>query len=179
MKVDFVKFNIKERRTVANAKGTLFSEYLKVCEECGKDCWVRKSNTRFCGRQCCNVYMRLIRDPQEHYFREKLTRLRSNAVSRNKSFSVTWEDLQAQYIKQEGKCFYTDIEMLLAYSTKTHIVCPPEQLSVDRIDPNKGYEPDNIVLCCYCINNFKGDSDLETFKKFCLAIAKKVGSNES
>lgn len=179
MKVDFVKLNIKDRRTVIDNNKKRWSEYLKSCEWCKIDFWTRKSKTRFCCHTCAGNTLRVIHDPLEHFFREKITRNRGNAKKREIDFSITWEDLKMQYEKQKGKCFYTGLEMSLTYSSKTHLVCPPEQLSVDRVDPKKGYTKDNIVLCCYCINNFKGDSDLETFNKFCDALINIRRNNET
>lgn len=66
---------------------------------------------------------------------------------------VTIDFLKKQYEKQNGKCYYTGVEMVVrkigdqAYN--------PFDMSIDRIDSSKGYIPSNIVLCCYGINVLK------------------------
>lgn len=70
-----------------------------------------------------------------------------------KGFTITIEDLKAQWEKQDCRDYYTGLEVedLL-------------KLSVDRIDSNKGYTPDNIVLTDYRINIMKNDLSVEEFK---------------
>jgi len=154
-----------KRRTNKYPSGKIYTQYLRICKYCEKECWVDRKNIEHCSRNCANIYLRKIKDPLEFYFREKLSRLRSNAKNRNKHFDLKWEDLLEQYYKQNKNCFYTNIEMTLTYSVKSEKVCPPKQLSVDRIDSNKGYTKDNIVLCLFCINNFKGEMSIIEFKE--------------
>lgn len=140
-----------------------------TCEECKKQFIPTHNhfkNRKFCNIRCSNNAIRLIKDPKEKYFREKITRLKSNAKKRNIEMLLTWQDLLNKYNNQNGKCFYTGKNLQLTYSTKTRKVCPPDQLSVDRLDSNKGYNQINTVLCCYAINNFKGDLTLNEFQEY-------------
>lgn len=152
--------DIIKRRTNKYKSGQLYTEYLKNCYICKNDFWTSKSFTKHCSRTC----YKSIQNPIEKFFREKITRLRNNARKRSKDFHLTWEDLLELYNKQKGKCYYTNIEMLLIYSAKTDKICPPEQLSVDRLDSSIGYVKNNIVLCLFCINNFKGEMNVDEFK---------------
>lgn len=145
----------------------------KICEGCSTEFKTYKKHQRFCNRSCANKSLNLIKDPIEQFFREKITRLRSNAKKRNKEFNLTWQDLRNKYNDQKGKCFYTSRTLQLTYSTKERKVCPPDQLSVDRLDSNKGYVIDNIVLCCYAINNFKGDSMVREFLDYINFLVKR------
>lgn len=154
-----------ERKTIKNGKGKSITIYLKTCEKCGNDFWVPKRFTRFCGRNCSNIHMRKIRDPLEHFFREKLTRVRSNAKARGISLNITWLDIFNQYQNQNGLCYYSRIPMNLSYGVSEFKVCPYNQLSIDRKDSSIGYTKDNIVLSCYCINNFKGDLTVDQFRE--------------
>jgi len=152
------------RRINRYSNGILYTEYRKVCKNCLAECWIKKNNI-YCSRACSNESMRTIRDPLEHFFREKLSRLRSNAKKRKKEVNLEWIDLLNQYSLQKGRCFYTGLEMMLTYSTKLEKICPPKQLSIDRLDSSKGYSQDNIVLCLFCINNFKGEMSILEFKE--------------
>jgi len=45
-------------------------------------------------------------------------------------------------------------------------------LSIDKIDPNKGYEVGNVQFVCFAANMMKGELSLSELKKFCQAIIK-------
>lgn len=167
-----MKHDIERRRIKRESTGVAFTEYKLTCLKCSDKFWADKVKQKFCSRDCFAKNNK-IKDPLEKFFREKITRLRGNARKRNIKFDLIWEDLLDQYRKQNGKCFYTGRKLSLNYSTKTRKVCPPDQLSVDRMDSDKHYNNNNISLCCYCINNFKGDSTLEEFNEYMNFINKK------
>lgn len=45
-------------------------------------------------------------------------------------------------------------------------------MSIDRIDPNKGYTKDNVQLVCAQVNMMKSDMSLEELYMFCEAMIK-------
>lgn len=61
------------------------------------------------------------------------------------------------YEKQQGKCFYSGIEMKLDGEIS------PERISLDRIHSEQCYSRDNIVLCCYAINLAKSSYSPDIF----------------
>ncbi len=61
-------------------------------------------------------------------------------------------DLHALYEQQNGKCYYTGVEMVLMSTKKNDL----RSMSVDRVDSSKGYENGNVVLCCLGMNLLKG-----------------------
>jgi hypothetical protein len=65
------------------------------------------------------------------------------------------------YEEQRGLCFWFKIP-LVPSNGKKH----PQQPSLDRIDRNKGYTRDNVVLCCYSANIGRNENDVETWKNF-------------
>jgi len=74
--------------------------------------------------------------------------------------------------KQQGKCFYTGIQMEFGqhkekkdlYNTNFNVV------SIDRFDSSKGYTKDNTVLCCWGVNNMKQQMSYEELLKWCSLI---------
>lgn len=136
---------------------------MKNCKNCDKAFKPKKKQQVYCSRKCSSVHTKSIKDPIEKFFREKISRLRSNAKNRNKYFDLNWKDLHKLYQKQKGLCFYSKIPLNLIYSSKKKTICPFDQLSVDRIDSDLGYTKDNIVLCCFCMNNFKGQESHRNF----------------
>lgn len=162
-KKDIINQVLEKRRVQPTTRVAKFTEFKKVCKLCQIEFWTIRPTVLHCSRNCSNQTTRSIQNPMEKFFREKMTRLRHNAKGRGIGIDVTWQELLEQYNLQKGKCYYTNEDMQLIYSTKTHKVCPPKQLSVDRVDSNKPYTKSNIVLCCYNINNFKGDMEMEEF----------------
>lgn len=76
------------------------------------------------------------------------------------------------YHKQKGLCYYTGENMI--HGTKK---TQPNSMSVDRIDPKKGYIPENVVLCTYFVNTCKSSRTADEFYKFCndvLTIKNKI-----
>jgi hypothetical protein len=52
-----------------------------------------------------------------------------------------YDDLIRQYVKQEGRCFYSNIPMTACHDGWW-------QMSLERLDQEKGYEPYNVVWIC-------------------------------
>jgi len=70
------------------------------------------------------------------------------------------------YKTQKGKCALTGITMKFA----TGDSCDPFNMSLDRINGNKGYESENVRLVLQCINSFK----LKMTDAKMLAVAKAL-----
>jgi hypothetical protein len=75
--------------------------------------------------------------------------------------TLTIDDINEMYEEQRGLCFWFKIP-LVPSNGKKH----PQQPSLDRIDRNKGYTRDNVVLCCYSANIGRNENDVETWKNF-------------
>lgn len=71
-----------------------------------------------------------------------------------------------QYERQNGLCYYTGLPMTNIHG-KGRIW---SNTSLDRVDPTKGYTPENCVLCCCAVNELKGDRDLATIIRICAAF---------
>lgn len=146
-----------ERRTIKNIRGKLITQYKKSCQGCGINFWASRTNTKYCNNFCG----RDNRDYTEVYFREKATRTKHNAKSRDIQYDLTWLDLKKVYDNQRGLCYYTKLPLNLIFASKPERRTTFDQLSIDRIDSNKGYTLDNIVLCCLAINMMKNEFDLK------------------
>jgi hypothetical protein len=68
--------------------------------------------------------------------------------------------------EQGGLCQYTGAGMAVDNSGAS--------ASVDRVDPTKGYEEGNVVLCCKAINLMKGNFSVTTFVELCRAVVECV-----
>jgi hypothetical protein len=83
-----------------------------------------------------------------------------NIKKRFKEVDLTIEDLKDIWIKQNGKCFFTGIELVLSSYSKIN-KNPIYSASVDRIDNSKGYLKDNIRWVSRAINWMKNDMNDE------------------
>jgi hypothetical protein len=75
-------------------------------------------------------------------------------------YSITIEDLVDLWEKQEGQCALSNVFMTHhkdGSGTKEY------NASIDRINGNKGYTPDNIQLVCYRINMMKSTLSEDLF----------------
>jgi len=106
----------------------------------------------------------------EEYFQTliKGTKERIKNNSKIKESTITIEDLKEIWNKQNGKCFYSGREMKYNFSRKElpKLSTHPEKVSIDRVDSDRGYTKDNIVLCCTLVNLMKLDTKIEDFKKW-------------
>jgi len=75
--------------------------------------------------------------------------------------TLTVDDVNEMFEKQNGLCYWFNIP-LVPSNQKKH----PQQPSLDRLDRNKGYTKDNVVLCCYSANIGRNENDLDTWVQF-------------
>lgn len=102
-------------------------------------------------------------------FRETLRRAKRHAREKDRECTITLQDLKSIWEKQQGKCVYTNVELILP--TGANKISITHQASLDRIDSTKGYIPDNIQFVSSCINMLKNKlTDLET-KRFLKEIS--------
>jgi hypothetical protein len=87
---------------------------------------------------------------------------------------LTKEYLLDIFKKQNGKCYYSGLELNIVKSKveKTH---DPFKMSLDCVVPELGYTEGNVVWCAYCINALK----LEMSQQEMLGVCKKIVDNLS
>jgi hypothetical protein len=78
-----------------------------------------------------------------------------------RNVNLKWQDLMAQYSKQNGLCFWFGCKLNPNDIFKSNY---PLAMSVDRIDNDQEYEVGNIVICCRLANLGRQQCDIETFK---------------
>lgn len=74
---------------------------------------------------------------------------------------LTVEFINELYEKQNGLCYWFKVP-LIPSDTKKH----PQQPSIDRLDRNKGYTKDNVVLTCYSANIGRNETELSIWVDF-------------
>ena len=157
----------------------IFISMDQQCSKCGKI----KSVTDFYetqrGNRCKECILEVTRDYKrkkrldpEHKKKEAILqkerriRLWQNTLihdskHRKLENTLTVDDINEIMEKQNGLCYWFKIP-LIPSNQKKH----PQQPSLDRLNINKGYTKDNVVLCCYSANIGRNENDLETWKNF-------------
>ena len=114
---------------------------------------------------CQNNYNRLYyRANFKNRFRMILGRTKHRAVKNSMACSIEINDIEELFRSQNGLCFYSGIELSLDSGDWS--------ISIDRIDPEKGYIPGNIALTCWLINNMKRHLHHSEFILMCEKIFK-------
>ncbi len=84
---------------------------------------------------------------------------------------ITWEDLETQFNKQNGKCYWFGIDIDLNEIFIPYSIQAP---SVDRINDSIGYTKDNIVITTRFVNLGRGNYSKEKFTEFIKKLKKTL-----
>jgi hypothetical protein len=85
---------------------------------------------------------------------------RHSAARRGHAWSLSKDELETLYAKQEGKCALTGVQM-------TEGAKGPLRPSIDRIDSREGYSVDNVQFVCSIVNIMKNKLSEPLFVALC------------
>lgn len=97
--------------------------------------------------------------------------IKRGAESRKIEFNITIEYLWSVFLKQEKKCALSGIDLLFADTRKNKN--NKKNVSIDRIDSNKGYIEGNVQWVHKTINIMKNKLSDEEFISFCNHVYNK------
>lgn len=126
--------------------------FKSVCHTCEAEIAINKYRSKTCWTL-------------EESLVTRLNQAKQRANRKRVEFDLTFDDLMEAYKKQGGKCFYSGIEMEKVPKRENY-----HNLSVDRVESDKGYIKDNIVLCCDSINTMKNSMPVSVFIDICKKI---------
>lgn len=86
-------------------------------------------------------------------FEKKWLSIRDRALVKSLEMTIEVKDLRREFEKTRGICPVTEVPFTFAENHDT-------DWSVDRIDNERGYCPDNIVIVSVIVNRSKSDMDL-------------------
>ncbi len=116
---------------------------------------------------CKHCYSDLRRDSLSLSYKNRANSLFNSAKHGSKkrgiNFNITKDDIIHQYERQNGNCYYSGLPISL-------ISKDDNVMSLDRINSELGYVPDNIVICGWKINKMKSDFSIDKFLTLCKEI---------
>lgn len=140
----------------------------KIVKNIKKFPTIHKNSKYECKSSFCmdckkNKYYELLNSDIKKYLTYRYRSLKRSAKERNILFSISLNEFMKQFFSQNGKCFYTDLEMVckIGYDDLKRNV-----LSIDRVDTSIGYVAGNVVFTTYRINSIKNDLSLDEIKKW-------------
>jgi len=141
--------------------GTLFqirSGHKKSCG-CLRKIWGRKHRN-----------FRGVGDISHSHF----TEINISAIKRGISFNLSLYDMWNLYKKQQGRCALSGIPLSLEGSVNQnrHKNTSLRTASLDRIDSNRGYNPNNVQWVSKDINMMKQQLSQQQFIKICKQVTK-------
>lgn len=106
---------------------------------------------------------------EDYPFHVLMNHVEGRSRKREIHFELTANDIKVQYLKQDGLCSYTKQKLTLP---KNHLfMYEPDIVSIDRIDSDLGYTPENIQLVTKTINFMKQTLSHEEFVRMCTVVA--------
>lgn len=156
---EFTKAGSKNRYKVS---GDGLHSYCKVCNAERAREW-RKNNPNYKGTGRVNSIPendRLLMSA----IRQRITDARSRCKKLNRNAPVLTDSyLYELFIKQDRSCALTGAKLL---TEPNHPLC----LSLDQIEPEKGYVEGNVQWLAWCVNRAKGDLSLDDFHDMCESV---------
>lgn len=96
-------------------------------------------------------------DPSARYVHDRCIQWKASAKRRKLEWALDESSVLQLLRKQDLKCFYTGTDLVLAPGSAA-------TLSLDRLDPQRGYVPDNVVACGRRVNLMKIDMSPKEFR---------------
>lgn len=106
-------------------------------------------------------------------FGDSLRKAKARATKRKVPFNLDKEFLSDLFEKQSGMCFYSGVQLNVV--KKGAQLNDPLKMTLDCVDPDKGYVKGNVVWCAFCINSFKQKMSIEQMVDICSGIIKTSG----
>ena len=103
-------------------------------------------------------------------------RIKRNATDRGIEFSLEMKDIWDQYINQNRKCKFTNLDLTF---TQDYNYPEIQTVSVERTNSNKGYSVDNIQVVHKFLNVMKQSFTNEEFVAICKTVSANFSMDEN
>lgn len=99
------------------------------------------------------------------WMKNALLRARHNSKVRGHEIRFTLSDVEALWMKQRGRCYWTGVPMVPSVEKRD-----PQRPSLDRLDNAIGYVPGNVVLATAFANIGRQTASSMRFADFLLTL---------
>lgn len=158
---------------------------IKVCTSCHKKMDEDKFGTEKRGNKVYQINVcssckqdqrnKSISKSPKSFMQHLIWQLKSKRIKEGYEWTITIDDLMKIYNNQRGICKLSGIE-LTHIKGKGHI---DTNISLDRINNDKGYTPDNIQIIAYIVNMMRRTMPVNEFKRICKDVAYFVKKQET
>lgn len=161
----FLRKQIKTK--VNKLKLVLLPKNKRLCFVCKMD----YQFSRYAGIKCRKCHLELRKENKRNYKKSKkrwMQTLLNTLKYRNQNCNLTTNYIFNLWYRQNGRCFYSGIEMKSPKYGSKRIM---STASLDRIDCTKGYIKKNVVWCCWACNMGKGELTKTDYINLCNCVA--------
>lgn len=130
-----------------------FDGFAKVCKECFKNYDATKKH--YANKIFKNKTDLLFN------FKTRMSYFKLKSKMKNLEFNIDEHYLMDLYKKQNGKCYFSGIDIKHNKDFLNY-----DSISIERLNPDMGYTKGNVVLSCFSLNSFKGMMTEREFKDF-------------
>lgn len=142
------------------ARGKL-EPWCKTCMNSYQRRWRQENKSKAAS------YMGNYRGTMAGALRERLANSKWRAADKGWDFDLDIDFLEDCLNRQNNRCYFSG-ELL------SEEVGNPNRVSLDRLDPAKGYTKDNVALVCWKVNDAKRSLNSEEFLNLCRNIVLNV-----
>lgn len=137
-----------------------FLDYM--CNECVKT----RSKRAYCETRESKLKWR---ETTDGYIKSMIQRVNNRKKELSDGFKLSFEYVKNIYNEQNGLCNLSGVKMTTITGNGKILT----NMSIDRIDSNKGYIVGNIQLVCTIVNIMKTTLSVDEFKTWCTLISNK------
>ena len=164
-----------EHSKAYNKKYCRVGTYGKICKVCNKPFTFKHHSEVTCSPECKKInHLQVSYNSLDGNWGKYLQSLCRNRTEPSRQKEFTSQDLNNLLIKQEYKCALTGETLTCVVKRNIGIKKRnryPTNVSIDRIDSQKGYTIDNIQLVCLIANIAKQDSTVTEYINWCRKVA--------
>jgi len=142
---------------------------MRICQQCKEEKDERffySSNINYYNGKVCKTcyceYLRSRNNTEDYRPKGIFSHLKKSAREREITFNMLIDDFICWYENKEKVCEYCGRNLEQVNNSPMQYFLGAgnagiKRMTIDRVDSNKGYQLDNIVLACFMCNSIKND----------------------
>ena len=139
--------------------------YTRNCIVCNTEFETNNPNYLCCSKDCTKINKVNRRYERENHDWEAYFK---HLLSKKDNHSLTVAQLVGKVAEQDYKCALSGVELTCIHKRGTTILT---NASLDRINPGKEYNYDNVQIVCRATNNFRADLSVNEYIDWCIKVA--------